>query len=262
MRSSDQKPESARRRIVVPIGQRSRGSKARIPPASRPSPRLKPARKGRAGRVIAILGVVIGAILLALSAGGFLWWQHYKTTPAYSLALLVDAAQRNDMPGVDKIVDTDKIVETLAAQVIDKAAGRYGAALSGDVSKTIRARVPALLPNIKQEVRDAVASRVKEISVKADQKPFLVIAVVLPYFVKITTTGGEIADARITIQDKPVVLGLTRSGDFWRVVSVQDAALVERLVDEVIKDLPAIAPNIEADIRKSLRKPRAPIRIP
>ena len=46
--------------------------------------------------------------------GAFLWWQHYQTTPAYSLAVLVDAAQRNDMTGVDKIVDTDKIVDNFA----------------------------------------------------------------------------------------------------------------------------------------------------
>ena len=48
---------------------------------------------------------------MALAAGAFLSWHHYQTTPTYSLALLVDAAQRNDMPDVDKVMDTDKIVD-------------------------------------------------------------------------------------------------------------------------------------------------------
>ena len=105
--------------------------------------------------------------------------------------------------------------------MIDKAAGRYGGALSGEVSKTIRARVPALLPNIKQQVRDAVAARSQEISAKADQKPFLVIAVAMPYFVDNVTTATMTANAITNIHDQQVELGLERSGDVWRVVAVQ-----------------------------------------
>src|SRR5450432_455573 len=170
MPPNDQRPESSRRRIVVPLN----------PPGARPAtsrtakPGSIPGRKGRTGKVLAILGLLLVGLILAVAVGGFLWWHHYQTTPPYSLALLVDAAQRNDLPDVDKIVDTDKIVDNFTGQVIEKAAGRYGGALSGEVSKAIRARVPALLPAIKQQVRDAVAARVKEISASADQKPFFV----------------------------------------------------------------------------------------
>ena len=61
-------------------------------------------------RHLAILGSLLACLVVALGVA-FLSWRHYQTTPTYSLALLVDAAQRNDMPDVDKIVDTDKIVE-------------------------------------------------------------------------------------------------------------------------------------------------------
>jgi hypothetical protein len=207
-------------------------------------------RKGRLGKVLAILTVLVIFLVLTLAVGAFLWWQHYQTTPTYSLALLVDAAQRNDMPGVDKIVDSDKIVDNFAQQVMDKAAGRYGGALSGEVSKAIHARVPVLLPNIKQQVRDAVAARVKEISSRADQKPFLVVALAMPYFVKVTTTGDK-ANSIINIHDKQLRMDLERSSDVWKVVSVQDDALLERMVDEVIKDLPAIGRGIDSETRKS-----------
>jgi len=127
--------------------------------------------------------------------------------------------------------------------VSDKAAGRYGGALSGEVSKAIRVRMPVLLPIIKQQVRDAVALRVKEISANAGQKPFFVIAVAIPYFVKITTMG-EKASAIADIRDHQIRMDLERSGDAWRVVAVQDDALVQRLVDEFIKELPTIGQGL------------------
>lgn len=257
--ANDQRPESSRRRIVVPLGppSGSAGARSARPPFT--TPESTPRRKGRAGRVVAVLGLLLVALVLALAVGAFLWWQHYQTTPSYSLALLVDAAQRNDMPGVDKIVDTDKLVDHFAGQVMDKAAGRYGGALSGEVTKTIRARVPALLPQIKQQVRDALAARIKEISAKADQKPFFVIALAVPYFVNVTTAGDK-ASATANNHDQQVKMDLERSGDVWRVVAVQDDALVERMVDEVIKELPAIAPGIGSEIRKSTRTPPALVR--
>src|ERR1700732_4125589 len=124
--ANDQRPESSRRRIVVPLGPAPGGPVARSasPRTTRPGP--TPPRKGRAIRVLVILSLVLVALVLALAVGAFLGWQHYQTTPTYSLAVLVGAAQRNDMAGVDKIVDSDKIVDNFAGQVMDKAAGRYG----------------------------------------------------------------------------------------------------------------------------------------
>src|SRR6266576_7023976 len=116
---TEQRPESSRRRIVVSLGQTSpENAPARSP--SRPlAPLPRAMRRSRARRVLAIIALLLVVLVLLAAGGGFLWWQHYKTTPAYSLAVLVDAAQRNDLAGVDKIVDTDKIVDNLAVQVSD-----------------------------------------------------------------------------------------------------------------------------------------------
>lgn len=263
--NANQSPEGPRRRIVIPLNREQPGSYS-SPRASRQGsgPNRAPGspRKSRVGKILAVFGIIIVAIVLLAAGGGFLWWQHYQTTPTYSVALLVDAAQRNDMAAVDKIADMDKIVDNFAAQVTEKAAGRYGVALSGDMRKAIESRVPDLLPMIKRQVRDAVAARIKEISAKADQKPFFVVAVAMPYFVHVTTIGGEIVDATITVQDRQVVLELTRSGDAWKLVAMRDDALVQQLVDDVIKDLPAIAPHIDSEIKKKIGKPPAALRIP
>jgi len=257
----DQRPESSRRRIVIRLGPSAGTAEARrVTPGYRPLP-AAPQRKGRWGKILAIIGLLLVVLVLGLAVGAFFWWRHYQTTPTYSVALLVDAAGRNDMPGVDKILDTDKIVDNFAGQIVDKAAGRYGGALSGDVSKNIRARVPTLLPTLKQQVRDAVAARVREISAKADKKPFIVIALAMPYVVDVTTAGDK-ANVVAHIQDQQLKMDWERSGDVWRLVAVQDDALVQRLVDEVIKELPAIAPGIDSEIRKTLKKPPALIRIP
>ncbi len=263
--NANQLPEGPRRRIVIPLNQApSRSSSnpvaGRKPVAKNVAPGSP--RKSRVVKILAVFAIIIVAAVLLAAGGGFLWWQHYQTTPTYSVALLVDAAQRNDMTTVDRIADMDKVVDNFVAQVTEKAAGRYGVGLSGEMRKAIGLRVPGLLPLIKRQVRDAVAARIKEISARADQKPFFIVAMAMPYFVHVTTVGGEVADATITVQDRQVVLELTRSGDAWTLVSVHDDALVQQLVDDVIKDLPSIAPNAGSEFRKKLGKPPAALRIP
>jgi hypothetical protein len=247
--------KAPRRRLVIAL---DRGKQV----SYRPGPGAP--RKSRAGKILAILGIGALVLFLCVAAGAFFWWRHYKTTPAYSLALLVDAAQRNDMATVDKIVDTDKIVDNFAAKVTEKTAGRYGAALSNSMRKQIESRVPSLLPAIRQSVRDGIAARVKEISENAKQKPFIIVAMALPYFVNIAE-NGDTAKATVTIHDSRVEGEMQRDGLAWKLVAVQDDALVQRIVDQVIKDLPAIGQGDEQVIRKSLKNlPRnlPEIRIP
>ena len=67
------------------------------------------ARKKRSGRsllktVLLVLTVVAAVVTLACSTGSYLYWQHLKTTPQYSLALIVDAAKRDDQAGVSTLV--------------------------------------------------------------------------------------------------------------------------------------------------------------
>src|SRR5438093_13200236 len=106
-------------------------------------------RSGRGiGRPLLIIAVILLLIVSGLGAGGYFWWRHYQSSPAYSLALLVDATQRNDKQAIDSILDTDKI--------------------SADFVSQIRARVPAsslwvaqldpakisLSPNVKDNLHD------------------------------------------------------------------------------------------------------------
>ena len=198
-----------------------------------------PSRGRRWRKVAAVLGVIVVAMGILAVAGAYLWWAHYKTTPAYSLALLVDAAQRDDMATVDQQVDTDKIVNDLAAQVAQKAVSRYGSVLSSSARSRMEALINSLLPGVKQTVRDVFAKRVQEISHESENKPFAVVAIGLPYFVNITTKG-DTAKIVAALRDRQVELTMERYGERWKVTAIKDDPIVQRIVDELIRDLPAI----------------------
>ena len=255
MSSTEPKPESARRRFVVPLDRRDRGGAVR---KGAPG-------KSRAGKILGIVGIGLFILLLCLAIGLFFWWQHYKTTPAYTLALLVDAAQRNDMPTVDKIVDTDKIVNNFTSHVAEKVAGSYGPALNDAVRKQVDSLLPGLMPAINQMVRDGIAARVKEISQNAKQKPFIVVALGLPYVVNIKENGDRATI--VVVHDSRVTGDMLRDGPTWKIVALQDDALMQRIVEEVIKhvDLSVIqkvdVPELHRQIKKRLPVP-LPIEIP
>src|SRR5437870_13481343 len=67
---------------------------------------VQPASKKRPIIIVLRIGMIaIGVVALMATVGGYLYWQSLKSTPQYSLALLVDAAKRNDQPTIDQLVD-------------------------------------------------------------------------------------------------------------------------------------------------------------
>lgn len=208
-------------------------------------PRAAKAPTRRGGRlwpkIVAALGVIVVLVAVLAAAGGYMWWRHYRTTPAYSLALLVDAVQRNDVMMVDEMVDIDKIVEGLTGEVTQKSVARYGSTLSPQQRRRVEALVPSLLPSVKQNVRDSLVKRLQEISAESQTRPFVILAIGLPYLVKITT-DGDIASAVAPVKDREIELTLHRNGDRWKVAAVKDDTVVPRIVDDIVKDFPAIGP--------------------
>jgi len=226
----EQKPSGpqSRKRLVISFEQ---------PHAKEPVRR----RGRRWPKIVAALGIIVVVVAVLAAAGGFLWWRHYQTTPAYSLALLVDAVQRNDVTVVNEIVDIDKIVDGLAAEVTEKSVSRYGGTLGARQRSRVEALVPGLLPGVKQSVRDSLVKQLQEISKESEPKPFIVLAIGLPYLVKITT-DGDTAKAVAPVRDREIELTLQRNGERWKVEALKDDAVVPRIVDDIMKDFPAIGP--------------------
>ncbi|MDT4895464.1 MAG: hypothetical protein QOH25_541 [Acidobacteriota bacterium] len=199
--------------------------------------------------------LVFGSILLLLIIGGFIFWQYYKTRPAYSLALLVDAAQRSDAAAFDKVVDTGSVIQSFAPQVIDEATGRLGTALTPQMRKQIETLVPALIPNVTENLRGEVMAQVREVTTRAEGKPFFLMALIIPYIVDIKQEG-DTAIARAKSGERNLELTMQRTPEKrWKVVSIKDDVLARRIVDDIAKYLPAIGGGgLENDIRNEIDK--------
>jgi hypothetical protein len=205
-------------------------------------------------RVLALLAIVLGVVIGLAAVGGFFWWRHYQSTPAYSLTLLVDAAQRGDAAELAKRIDDEEIARNMSAAVSKKAGSRYGLAMSSATQQKIEQAMPALLPRLKQSVHDEVAKEVKNFA--SEPKPFIVLLLTVPSLVKITTEG-DVAKAASAVANSSFELTMRRDADRWKVIGFNDDAVVQRVVDTVMKELPAIGSVDSVDpMLKNLGKTR------
>lgn len=189
-----------------------------------------------------VLAAVIGVILVgvvALAAVGFFWWRHYQSTPDYALAVLVDAVQRNDVAEFEKLIDGQEIAKNMVASVSQKAAGRYGFALNSSIQQRIDSAMPSLMPRLQEVIHDEVVQELKVLASKSEPRPFIFLAVTVASFLKVKTEG-DTARATAALSDRSIELGMRRDADRWKVIEYKDDAVVQRVVDGIMKDLPAI----------------------
>jgi uncharacterized membrane protein len=239
-----------RRKIVINLDQPGAGG-GHAPYAGGQTP--QPRKSRRWPKVLAIFLVLIFLVVLAAAVGGYFYWRHYQRTPAYSLALIIDAAQRNDMESFQKQIDDDSIAKNLIAEVTQKAQDRYGIAMSPVLQKQIDTMVPTLLPRLKDTIHEEVAKEIKEFAAKSEPKPFIIVALAVPTLMTITTEGDK-AHATATLPNRTIELGLQRDGDRWKVTEMKDEVLLQRIVDSVMKDLPAVGSDVGNELLKQLKK--------
>lgn len=197
------------------------------------------ARRGRWRRILAILFGVFVVVLVVALIGGFLWWRHYQTTPVYTLTLLVDAAQRNDVAEFQKRIDDEEIAKNMVAPISQKAASRYGVAISSSVQQQIDSVVPSLLPRMKQTIHDEVVKEIKQFSAVSEPRSFIFLLVTVPSVVRVTTEG-DTAKATTAVSDRTIEFTMKRDAERWKVTDFKDEVVVQRIVDSVMKELPAI----------------------
>jgi hypothetical protein len=206
-------------------------------------------------RILAILAIVIVAFIVAIAIAGYFGWRRLQASPEYSLALLVDAAQRNDQEQLANLIDDDEVAKNMIASVSQKAAARYGGAINATTQQQIDKLMPTLLPQVKQTIHTEVANHLKLFLADSQPKPFYVLLAVLPRIAKITTEG-DTAKVDASLPTGKVDLTLHRDADRWKVVGVNDDALVQRVVDSVMKDLPPIGFDPNSPLLKNLGRPR------
>jgi nitrate reductase NapE component len=222
----------SRQRIVINLDAPPNNGSAQTRPAG--------ARKRR--RWTKVLGVVFtlfAVAIVAIGVVGFLVWRHYQSTPAYALSLMIDAAQRGDVAEFEKRLDDEAIARNMAASASQKAAARYGFALSNSVKQQIDSSMALLLQEMKPAIRQEVAKEIGAFASQSKPRPFVFLVLAVPSLMKITTEGDS-AKASGLIDDRSFELTMRRGADGWKVTDFKDDVVVQRIVDNAMTKLPAI----------------------
>ena len=206
--------------------------------------RVRARRSGRAGRVLGFIAIVLVVVIIGALVGGYFWWRHYQSQPAYSLALLVDAAQRNDGAEIDRLLDMDKITSDFVTQVKARVPG--SSLLPAQVEQT-------LTPKLKPTVRDELIKEVQRLTERAAGKPFPLVALAVPYFVDLKQDGNA-ASAEMKLQDQQIRLTMQAdAAGRWQTVAIQDDKLAEMIADSVKKNLPKSPSQWQDALEKQLK---------
>src|SRR5262245_27173083 len=214
------------------------------------SPR-PPRRRGRLGRVLLIVAVVLILIAGGLGVGGYFWWRSFQGGPAYSLALLVDAVQRNDAATIDSMLDTDKIRADFVTQVREKTAGSsLATSLWPSQADAVNAAVSAKL---KETIHDQLTNELRNLTDVAKGKPLFIVALAVPYFAAIKQEN-QTASATVNIKNEVIKINMQNADNRWRIVAVQDEKLAKMVADAVVKSLPTTGANLQNEIKKQLDK--------
>src|SRR5262252_9110183 len=173
-------------------------------------------RSSRRGRgivkVLAVIAIILVLIVGGIAGGAFFWWRHYQSSPAYSLALLVDAIQRNDKQKVDELLDTDKI----AADFVSQIRARVPSALA--VGQVDAAKI--ISPKLRDTLHDQLIKQVQQLTDAAAGKPFVLVALAVPHFADIKQDDNS-AHASINLKDEQIELAMVPVGDKWKVTTVR-----------------------------------------
>jgi hypothetical protein len=210
-------------------------------------------RSSRAVRIFGIIAVVLVLIIIGVAAGGYFWWRHYQNGPAYSLAVLADAAQRNDTATIDSILDNDKVTEDFVAQVRQRATGSFLSSISSTWSNQTDSAMQTLTPRLKQTVHDSFVNELRRLTEPAAGKPFILVALAINRFADIKQENN-VAHATVNIKDEHLQLTMQQDGGRWRITAVQDDKLAQQIADEVQQNLPSPSTQLPEEIRKQWDK--------
>jgi uncharacterized membrane protein len=213
-------------------------------PAGRAVGRPRSSRSG-VGRVLIVIAVILILVVGGLAGGGYFWWRHYESSPAYSLALLVDATQRNDNQAIDSILDTDKIATDFVSQIRARVPAAALWASQVDLAKMSSSA------KVKETLRDQLVKELQRLTEVAAGKPFVIIALAVPRFADIKQER-DTAHATVTLQDEQIQLTMIQNGEGWRVTAVQDEKLARMIAQAMMTNLPSNGGHIQDELQRQL----------
>lgn len=209
-------------------------------PATFLSENAKPQKKSVLGRVLKIFAVLVFILIVIGAVSGFFYWRYIKTTPQYSLALLVEAARENEQKKVDELVNTDSVVDDFLPQITDKAIELYGRGLPREILKKVTRVAAPLLPAVKDRARAELPGLIRQKTQRFDGVPFWVIAIGAERFLDIRQEGDK-AFIKSKAENRPFEIVMKKNGELWQVVAVKDEALARKIAEKIGKEIMELA---------------------
>ncbi len=187
------------------------------------------------GTFLKTLKILVGFFLVISFLGGigaFGYWQYLKTTPQYSLALLVDAAKRDDQNAIDELIDMDKTIVDFVPQIIENAIELYGRGLEPTLIQQISLVATPFLPVVKRRARAELPNLIREKTKGFEKYPFWALAVGANRYLEFER-DGDIATITSNIPEQEFNIKMKRNGNRWQIVGVKDEKLAKRIAQKI-----------------------------
>jgi hypothetical protein len=191
--------------------------------------------------VFTTVAVLTAVAILAVLTTAFLYYQSLKTTPQYSIALLVDAAKRDDKAVVDQFVNVNAVVDDFLPQITDKAIEMYGRGLPPDVIARATRIAQPIVPAVKDRARAELPRVIRSRTERFGYIPFFAMVMGADQYLDISVVG-DVATVNSKLADRKLEMTMRRNGETWQIVGVRDEKLatdIARAIGQQIMTLAA-----------------------
>jgi hypothetical protein len=189
--------------------------------------------------------IVVGSLFAAALISGigfYIYWQSLKSTPQYSLALIVDAAKRNDQATVNRLVNIEAVVDDFLPQITTKAIELYGRGLPPNVLQKVARVAAPVMPAIKDRAREELPAAIKQKTSEFGHVPFEAMVLGAGQYLDIRVEGDSATVKSLVPEQELEVLMKLDAGE-WKIVGVKDDKLATNIAQRVGQEIIAIAAN-------------------
>lgn len=193
-------------------------------------------------RLFAVTAAVAVSILLIVGIGSLLYYRSLRTTPQYSLALLVDAAKRDDKQAIEEFIDINAVVEDFVPQVTVKSIELYGRGVPQPVLAKVARLATPILPAVKDRARAELPRVIRDRTERFGYVPFFGMVLGADQYLDITVSG-DTAFVKSKLPEHRFEVRMRRLGERWRIVGVKEEQLATDIARTIGQQIIAIALN-------------------
>ncbi len=192
--------------------------------------------------VVVTAAATFAVVCVITSISSYFYWRHLKTTPQYSLALIVDAAKQDQQETVNDLVDIDMVVDDFLPQITDKAVELYGRGLPPETVQRVARIAAPVMPALKDRARDELPGAIRQKTSAFADVPFAAMVIGADKYLDVSV-AGDVATVKSKLPEHNFEVQMKRTGERWKISAVKDDALATRIAQRIGQEIIAIAVN-------------------